>query len=141
MPAAFAVLARLKVLDLGQAQGQLTLGQGHPAALVAIDHGDRLAPVALAAEHPVAQLEVDLLVALAVLLEPGVHLVLGILNGQAVQEVGVDERAGGHVGEGLLVEVAGTVPLTTSMMGRPNFLANSQSRVSWAGTAMMAPVP
>ena len=35
----------------------------------------------------------------------------------------------------------GTVPLTTSMMGRPNFLANSQSRVSWAGTAMMAPVP
>ena len=32
-------------------------------------------------------------------------------------------------------------PLTTSMMGRPNFLANSQSRVSWAGTAMMAPVP
>ena len=104
---AFAVLARLKVLDFGQAQGQLALGQGHPAALVAIDHGDRLAPVALAAEHPVAQLEVDLLVALAVLLEPGVHLVLGILNGQAVQEVGVDERAGGHVGEGLLVEVAG----------------------------------
>ena len=104
---AFAVLARLKVLDLGQAQGQLALGQGHPAALVAIDHGDRLTPVALAAEHPVAQLEVDLLVALAVLLEPGVHLVLGILNGQAVQEVGVDERAGGHVGEGLLVEVAG----------------------------------
>ena len=104
---AFAVLARLKVLDLGQAQGQLALGQGHPAALVAVDHGDRLAPVALAAEHPVAQLEVDLLVALAVLLEPGVHLVLGILNRQAVQEVGVDERAGGHVGEGLLVEVAG----------------------------------
>ena len=32
-------------------------------------------------------------------------------------------------------------PFTTSMMGRPNFLANSQSRVSWAGTAMMAPVP
>ena len=32
-------------------------------------------------------------------------------------------------------------PLTTSTMGRPNFLANSQSRVSWAGTAMMAPVP
>ena len=35
----------------------------------------------------------------------------------------------------------GVLPLTTSMMGRPNFLANSQSRVSWAGTAMMAPVP
>jgi hypothetical protein len=32
-------------------------------------------------------------------------------------------------------------PLTTSTMGRPNFLANSQSRVSCAGTAMIAPVP
>ena len=32
-------------------------------------------------------------------------------------------------------------PLTTSTIGMPNFLANSQSRVSWAGTAMMAPVP
>ena len=29
----------------------------------------------------------------------------------------------------------------TSMMGMLNFRANSQSRVSWAGTAMMAPVP
>ena len=33
------------------------------------------------------------------------------------------------------------LPFTTSTMGRLNFLANSQSRVSWAGTAMMAPVP
>ena len=32
-------------------------------------------------------------------------------------------------------------PLTTSMIGRLNFFANSQSRVSCAGTAMMAPVP
>ena len=32
-------------------------------------------------------------------------------------------------------------PETTSMISQPNFLANSQSRVSWAGTAMMAPVP
>ena len=26
-------------------------------------------------------------------------------------------------------------------MGRPNFFANSQSLVSWAGTAIIAPVP
>ena len=32
-------------------------------------------------------------------------------------------------------------PAMTSTMGRSNFLANSQSRVSWAGTAMIAPVP
>ena len=102
---AFAVLARLKVLDLGQAQGQLALGQGHPAALVAIDHGDRLAPVALAAEHPVAQLEVDLILALAVAFQPLDHLFLGVGDGQAVEEAGVDQRAGGNVGEGSLVEV------------------------------------
>ena len=32
-------------------------------------------------------------------------------------------------------------PWTTSMISQPNFLANAQSRSSWAGTAMMAPVP
>ena len=32
-------------------------------------------------------------------------------------------------------------PATTSTIGRPNFFANSQSRVSCAGTAMIAPVP
>ena len=103
---AFAVLARLKVLDLGQTQGQLALRQGHPAALVAVDHGDRLAPVTLAAEDPVTQLEVDLLVALAVLFQPGVHLVLGILDRQAVQEARVDQRAGSNIGESFLVQVA-----------------------------------
>ncbi|TXT42527.1 MAG: hypothetical protein FD137_2109 [Spirochaetes bacterium] len=30
---------------------------------------------------------------------------------------------------------------TTWIMGRPKVLAKSQSRSSWAGTAMMAPVP
>ena len=30
---------------------------------------------------------------------------------------------------------------TTWIMGRPKALAKSQSRLSWAGTAMMAPVP
>jgi REP element-mobilizing transposase RayT len=30
---------------------------------------------------------------------------------------------------------------TTSMIGRSNLVANSKSRVSWPGTAMMAPVP
>ena len=108
---AFAVLARLKVLDFGQAQGQLALGQGHPAALLAVDHGDRLAPVALAAEHPVAQLEVDLLVALSVLLQPCVHLILGVLDRQAVQEIRIDQRAGGHIGECLLVKVTGGIAL------------------------------
>ena len=30
---------------------------------------------------------------------------------------------------------------TTRRIGSPNFTANSKSRSSWAGTAMIAPVP
>jgi len=50
-------------------------------------------------------------VALAVLLQPGVHLILGVLDRQAVQEIRVDQRAGGHVGECLLVKVTGGIAL------------------------------
>jgi len=32
-------------------------------------------------------------------------------------------------------------PWTTSTMGRPNLVANSQSRWSWPGTPMTMPVP
>jgi hypothetical protein len=32
-------------------------------------------------------------------------------------------------------------PLSTSTMGRPNLRAKLQSRWSWPGTAMIAPVP
>ena len=102
---ALAVGAGLKVHDVGQGEGQAALGQGLPAALLALDHGDGLAPVALAAEHPVPQLVVDLAVAPAVFFQPGDHLFLGVVDGQAVQEAGVDQGAGGHVGEGLLVQV------------------------------------
>ena len=100
-----AVGARLKVGDVGQRQGQAAFGQGLPAALLALDHGDGFAPVALAAEHPVAQLVVDLILALAVAFQPLDHLFLGVGDGQAVEEAGVDQRAGGNVGEGSLVEV------------------------------------
>ena len=31
--------------------------------------------------------------------------------------------------------------ITTLTMGSPNFFANAKSRSSWAGTAMIAPVP
>src|SRR5690606_41938663 len=50
---------------------QLLLRHGHRAALVAIDDGDRAAPVALAADAPVAQAEVDLACAVAVGFETG----------------------------------------------------------------------
>jgi len=43
-----AVVGGLIALHLGQQQGQLILRYGLPAALFAPDHGDGLAPVALA---------------------------------------------------------------------------------------------
>ena len=55
----------------GSSTGQLVLGHRHGAALLAVDDGDRRAPVALAADQPVAQLEVDLLAGRAALAEPG----------------------------------------------------------------------
>ena len=59
----------LVALHLRQAQGQLVLGNRHAAALGAVDDRDRLAPVALAGEYPVAQLVVHRLVAKALLLD------------------------------------------------------------------------
>ena len=106
-----AVGARLKVGDVGQRQGQAAFGQGLPAALLALDHGDGFAPVALTAEHPVAQLVVDLILALAAALQPLDHLFLGVGDGQAVQEAGVDEGAGGHIGKGGLVQVGRGIAL------------------------------
>ena len=104
-----AVRARLKVGDVRQSQRQAALRQGLPAALVAVHHGDGLAPVTLTAEHPVAQLVVDLIAALAVLFQPSDHLLFGIDHGQAVQEAGVDQRTGSHIGKGSFVRLDGCV--------------------------------
>ena len=86
---AFAVVGRLVAFDLRQHQRQLIFGHGHPAALRAGDHRDRLAPVALTGENPVAQLVVDLFVAPALLDGVLLHRGDGLLDGHAVQETGV----------------------------------------------------
>ena len=106
-----AVRARLKVGNFRQAQRQLAFGDGLPAALFAVHHGDGLAPITLAAEHPVTQLEVDLLAALVVFFQPGIHLFLGIFNGQTGQEAGVDQCAGGNIGKGSLIQVGRGIAL------------------------------
>ena len=56
---------------LGQEERQILFVQGHDAALFAVDDGDGFAPVALAAEEPIAELVVDRLLADAALLQPG----------------------------------------------------------------------
>ena len=85
-----AVVGRLEILEVGQEHRQLLDGHRHDAARLAVDDGDRHAPVALAADEPVAQLEVDLLARRAALAQPG-HDGLERLAGrrQAVEPAGV----------------------------------------------------
>ena len=87
---AFAVVSRLITLDLRQHDGQLLLRNGDPAALRAADEGDRLAPVALTGEYPVAQLIIDLLLAEALLHNVFLHRGDGLFNGHAVEGTGID---------------------------------------------------
>ena len=104
---AFAVVGRLVAVHLRQHERQLLLGHGHPAALRAVDKGDRLAPVALAGEDPVAQLVVDLFMAPSLLDGVLLHRGDGLLDGHAVQEAGVDHDTGVVLErEGFLRDVA-----------------------------------
>ena len=77
---------RLEVVELGQPHRQLGLGHELHLPVVGVDHRERLAPVALPAEQPVAQLVGDRALADAVLLEPRGHLVLGLRGRQTVEE-------------------------------------------------------
>ncbi len=104
---ALAVVGGLIAVHLRQQQRQFALVERHPAAFVAVDEGDRLAPVALAGKDPVAQLVVDLFLAPALL--DGVFLHGGdrLLDGHAVEEAGVDHDRVVVLGdEGLLGDVA-----------------------------------
>ena len=90
----FAVVGEFVAFHLRQQQRQLLFRQGHPAALLALHQGDRLAPVALTAEHPVTELKVGLGMADAMLRDPLLHGGDSLLDGKAVEEVGVDHDAG-----------------------------------------------
>ena len=94
----------LEVVHLGQPQRQLLLGQRRVGAVLAVHDGERLAPVALTREEPVAQLVVDRALTLPLLLEPLSDLaLLGLVDLQPVEELGVDGFAG--AGVGLLLDV------------------------------------
>ena len=101
-----AVVRGRVIVDLRQHERQLAFRQRHPAALLAVYERDRFAPVTLAAKHPVAQLVIHLPRADALLLQPGDHLLLGLLHLKAVQEPGVDHPAGFAIGKRFLFHVA-----------------------------------
>ena len=90
----FAVVGRLIAFHLRQKQRKLLLRQRHPAARRAFHHRDRLAPVALTGEYPVAQLEVCLGMADTLVCDPFLHGGDGVLHGHAVEEAGVYHKAG-----------------------------------------------
>ena len=79
--------------------GELVLGDGDYAAVVAVDHRYRRPPVALARNEPVAQAELHLALALSVLLEPVGGLLDGLGRRKPVEEAGVaGDAVGGHRG-------------------------------------------
>ncbi len=94
------------VLDLGQLQRQHRLRQGVGDAVLVVDDREGLAPVALAAEQPVAQAEVDGALADAGPLQPLGDARLGLDDAQAVQG---DARTGG-VDDRRVVRDEGVVP-------------------------------
>ena len=104
---ALAVIGGLIAVHLRQHERKLILRDRHPAALRAVDQRDRLAPVTLAAEDPVTQLVVDLLLADPLLHDVFLHGGDGLFDGHAVEEAGVDHDGAVVLGDkGLLCHVA-----------------------------------
>ena len=84
---------RFEINILRQGDGQLILGHGHDPARIAMNEGDRGAPIALARNTPVAQAPHGRPLAPAASLGAGDHIGLGIFDGFAVKEVRIDDHA------------------------------------------------
>ena len=88
---------RAVVGHLGQLDGQHRVGHAVGDAVLVEDDRERLAPVALPAEQPVAQLVGDRGLAQALLLQPGGDPLLGLGDVETVEAqlvvAGVDRRA------------------------------------------------
>jgi hypothetical protein len=82
---------------------QVLVGHRHHVAFRAMDHGNRTAPIALARDAPVAQAEIhlplaDRHVAAQFAFQPLRNLFLGLLDGHAVEEAGIDHAAVAVIG-------------------------------------------
>src|SRR3546814_18961393 len=78
---------------LGQGDGQLRHRHRLPAAGGAVDDGDRTAPIALTRDTPVAQAVLDPAFAVPLGGPAVAPRPLGLGHPQAIEEVGLDERA------------------------------------------------
>ena len=84
---------RLVVFELRRQQGQRIVRQGNHRAIGTMQDRQRLAPVALAREQPVAQMVLDLSVPGVAGLQPGDRGRLGRCRRQAVEGRRIDDRA------------------------------------------------
>ena len=126
--------------DLRQLDGQLVLRHGHGTVGVPDDR-ERLAPVPLPGEQPVAQLVLHHGLARALRDQPVDDRPLRVGDAQPVQAdavVGGVDRDPSPVNASPSQASPGS---TVRTIGSPNTVAKSQSRWSCAGTAMIAPVP
>ena len=83
---------------LGQGDGQVLLGHRHHAADLAMDERDRRAPIALAADAPITQAVLRLARAPAFGFGARDDGGLGGVDGQAVEDIGVDQDAVARLG-------------------------------------------
>ena len=130
----------------GSSTGQLISGTGTRPHCFAVDHGDRRAPVALAADAPILQAVGDRCLAEAVLPRRYFgHLLLRLFAGSGRRTAPELISTPSSATKGrLLASCSAALPRGANddaRSGRPYFLANSKSRSSCAGTLMMAPVP
>ena len=106
---AFKRVARLvERRVLGQRYRQVLFRNADDTAFLAMDDGDRAAPIALARDAPVAQPEIDLARSLRpvrklLLLEKVGHFLERGLGRQSVEKAGIDHRA--VVGIGFVLEI------------------------------------
>ena len=101
------------VHGLGQQDRQVGLGHRHRAAGRAVDDRDRRAPVALAADQPVAQPVRDRLLALALLAQPLDDVVPGLGRRLAGEPAGVDH----DLVDGVLRECRGQLLVRVRVLG------------------------
>ena len=90
---------------LGQGDGQLLLGHRHHTADLAMDEGDRRAPIALAGNPPVAQAPHGLAFAPAFAFRAGDERRLGLAHSHAGDEAGINQHPVARLGlasEGLV---------------------------------------
>ena len=85
-----ALVIRFMRFHVGKHQRQLIIRNRNVTAFLAVDNRNRLAPISLTREYPVAKFVCRRTFADSLLLQPRNHVLLGLPRGQPVQKAGSD---------------------------------------------------